>query len=138
VPRTLERLVIYWEFMSSQNEDQEPRRRPSGSDLPDLAVLCAAVTARCPALKFLWLDGHDFMVHWRTSPDGTVERSARNMRARRRRCFCSGVLTHYRQEEPLPCAKSSTTYWRRYNEGWTHDWIYCILILGLADLAELS
>ncbi|KAF8194452.1 hypothetical protein K438DRAFT_2017495 [Mycena galopus ATCC 62051] len=72
VPRTLEHLSISWEF-TSVDYDETRASHPRTDDLPDLTGLGMALMAGCPALTFLWLDGHDFMLHWRTSPSGTVE-----------------------------------------------------------------
>ncbi|KAJ7752556.1 hypothetical protein B0H16DRAFT_1545767 [Mycena metata] len=84
VPSTLERLAICWKFTPiTYHVPPVPvdgktweLSHPNLHDLPDLQLLRDSLRSRCPRLTFLWLDGHDFVLHWRKLPHGEVEKSA--------------------------------------------------------------
>ncbi|KAJ7280375.1 hypothetical protein C8J57DRAFT_124808 [Mycena rebaudengoi] len=68
LPPGLEQLAISWEC-----HGDELYNDLSAYKLPDFAQLREALVARCPGLKWLWLDGYYFMLLWRLMLDGTVE-----------------------------------------------------------------
>ncbi|KAJ7673715.1 hypothetical protein DFH06DRAFT_749342 [Mycena polygramma] len=72
LPYTLEHLAFLWEF-----EFDAFAIEPTAERQPEFHELRDALVARSPALKTLWLDGHDFLYQWRKVRDGTcVEASA--------------------------------------------------------------
>ncbi|KAJ7046389.1 hypothetical protein C8F04DRAFT_1064132 [Mycena alexandri] len=89
VPPTLERLAICWKFtaigyqvfvpFATAGAKAQVPSHPGVHDLPDLALLRSSLRRRCPRLTFLWLDGDDFLLHWRNLPHGEVEKSALNI-----------------------------------------------------------
>ncbi|KAJ6527038.1 hypothetical protein B0H19DRAFT_1243334 [Mycena capillaripes] len=75
LPLTLEHLALAWKFEYEYLET-EPI---VDDDQSDLLQLRDALLARCPALKSIWLDGHDFLFQWRKLSVGTcVETSVDN------------------------------------------------------------
>ncbi|KAJ6481405.1 hypothetical protein DFH09DRAFT_1341117 [Mycena vulgaris] len=68
LPRTLKHLALSWEFQYSEFDDA-----PICGRVPDLAAFRDALLAHCPALTFLWLGGHDFLLWWSQRPDGTID-----------------------------------------------------------------
>ncbi|KAJ6561678.1 hypothetical protein B0H19DRAFT_1233602 [Mycena capillaripes] len=65
LPPTLERLAISWYFEYESNEE------PRGEE-PLWDILVDKLDKQCPSLTSLWLDGHDFLFHWRKLEDLTV------------------------------------------------------------------
>jgi hypothetical protein len=66
-------------FTSPEYEEEAPHGHPAVRDLPDLIYLRSALLAHCPALTFISLDGHDFMLHRRASASGVVEKIATDL-----------------------------------------------------------
>ncbi|KAJ7474374.1 hypothetical protein B0H11DRAFT_2282232 [Mycena galericulata] len=60
LPSTLERLGIFWEFYEPASFDT----------MDDFDGVRDALVKQCPTLTFLWLDGYDFLFHWRKLRDG--------------------------------------------------------------------
>ncbi|KAJ7644739.1 hypothetical protein FB45DRAFT_299163 [Roridomyces roridus] len=70
LPSTLQRLALSWEFDFEYFEDNEqgpPTALPE--NVPDFFEIREKLRERCPALRTLWLDGHDFMFKWRQMVD---------------------------------------------------------------------
>ncbi|KAJ7505907.1 hypothetical protein B0H11DRAFT_361536 [Mycena galericulata] len=67
LPPALERLALRWEFIY-HGSMHPPRVDPE--DIPSFDELHNVLLGRCPALTTFWLDGHDFLFHWRKAPDG--------------------------------------------------------------------
>ncbi|KAJ6518286.1 hypothetical protein C8R47DRAFT_1232463 [Mycena vitilis] len=69
LPPTLEQLALSWSFEFTEfDADPAPEKTPDFSPIRDALLL------RCPALKTLWLDGHDFLYRWRNADgvEGTL------------------------------------------------------------------
>ncbi|KAJ7716686.1 hypothetical protein B0H16DRAFT_1898223 [Mycena metata] len=69
LPPGLEHLAISWECESNDDFDQL-----SAYKLPNFEQLRNALITRCPALRWLCLDGQYFMFQWRIAADGVVEK----------------------------------------------------------------
>ncbi|KAJ7359889.1 hypothetical protein DFH08DRAFT_1075216 [Mycena albidolilacea] len=65
LPATLERLALTWEL-----EYDEPEEALT-ADFPAFDELRDALVWRCPSIKALWLDSHEFLFHWRRLLDGS-------------------------------------------------------------------
>ncbi|KAJ7644675.1 hypothetical protein FB45DRAFT_1021425 [Roridomyces roridus] len=66
LPRTLERLVILWQFdFEFEHDEEEGVPVASPENIPDFVAMRDKLRERCPALRTLWLDGQDFMFKWR-------------------------------------------------------------------------
>ncbi|KAJ7752564.1 hypothetical protein B0H16DRAFT_786868 [Mycena metata] len=65
--QTLEQLSICWVFKFYSYE-----LPPDGGEPPNFSEIRAVLVARCPALKSLWIDGHEFVFRWRQAVDGTT------------------------------------------------------------------
>ncbi|KAJ7644716.1 hypothetical protein FB45DRAFT_1053399 [Roridomyces roridus] len=64
LPPTLQRLAISWRFHFDSDEDEDtlvvlPEM------IPDFFAMRDKLGERCPALRTLWFDGHDFLFRWR-------------------------------------------------------------------------
>ncbi|KAJ7644654.1 hypothetical protein FB45DRAFT_1053357 [Roridomyces roridus] len=64
LPSTLQRLTVSWEF-EFESEYVEDIPVASPENIPDFPAIGDKLRERCPALRTLWLDGHDFMFRWR-------------------------------------------------------------------------
>ncbi|KAF7371146.1 hypothetical protein MSAN_00750000 [Mycena sanguinolenta] len=68
LPRTLRSLSIEWDcsqYDSSDSETEHVLAAPDPADAPDFAILRPQLTARCPALTEIFLDGYHFLFWWR-------------------------------------------------------------------------
>ncbi|KAJ6506822.1 hypothetical protein C8R45DRAFT_970662 [Mycena sanguinolenta] len=69
---TLQRLAIIWKFEYIDQEDSDVPYSHE-VEVPKMNELRDVLVERCPGLTTLWLDGDDFLFHWRKSLDGADE-----------------------------------------------------------------
>ncbi|KAF7341841.1 L-aminoadipate-semialdehyde dehydrogenase [Mycena sanguinolenta] len=69
---TLQRLAIIWRF-EYIDQDESDEAYSHEVEIPKLNELRDVLVERCPGLTTLWLDGDDFLFHWRKSSQGADE-----------------------------------------------------------------
>ncbi|KAJ7673871.1 hypothetical protein DFH06DRAFT_1467286 [Mycena polygramma] len=80
LPASLQSLSLDWDFPynygstdSAAGNDPAP---PDRSEIPDFTVLRGDIRVKCPALKYLFLNGYHFLFLWRISDWDGTEREA--------------------------------------------------------------
>ncbi|KAJ7644702.1 hypothetical protein FB45DRAFT_1116382 [Roridomyces roridus] len=88
LPPNLRRLAISWEFDSEfLSEAFEDAPVASPDNIPDFLAMRDKLRERCPALRVLWFDGHDFMFRWRLLDTGEEMEQENKIQATE--IFCS-------------------------------------------------